>query len=115
MRERSQPCLNFQMGRCLAPCAGRVDAADYQRMVRDVLLILEGRTDQVVGELTAKMEQAAEALRFEQAAVYRDQIGRSPAPPSTRPLSPTTTWTRTCSASTARTPRWALPCCSCAA
>ena len=62
------------MGRCLAPCAGRVDAADYQRMVRDVLLILEGRTDQVVGELTAKMEQAAEALRFEQAAVYRDQI-----------------------------------------
>ena len=74
VRERSRPCLNFQMGRCLAPCAGRVDAADYQRMVRDVLLILEGRTDQVVGELTAKMEQAAEALRFEQAAVYRDQI-----------------------------------------
>ena len=74
VRERSRPCLNFQMGRCLAPCAGRVDAADYQRMVRDVLLILEGRTDQVVGELTAKMEQAAEALRFERAAVYRDQI-----------------------------------------
>ena len=74
VRERSRPCLNFQMGRCLAPCAGRVDAADYQRMVRDVLLILEGRTDQVVGELTARMEQAAEALRFEQAAVYRDQI-----------------------------------------
>ena len=74
VRERSRPCLNFQMGRCLAPCAGRVDAADYQRMVRDVLLILEGRTDEVVGELTAKMEQAAEALRFEQAAVYRDQI-----------------------------------------
>ena len=74
VRERSRPCLNFQMGRCLAPCAGRVDAADYQRMVRDVLLILEGHTDQVVGELTAKMEQAAAALRFEQAAGFRDQI-----------------------------------------
>ena len=74
VRERSRPCLNFQMGRCLAPCAGRVDPADYQRMVRDVLLILEGRTDEVVGELTAKMEQAAEALRFEQAAGYRDLI-----------------------------------------
>jgi excinuclease ABC subunit C len=74
VRERSRPCLNFQMGRCLAPCAGRVEAADYQRMVRDVLLILEGRTDEVVGELTAKMEQAAEALRFEQAAGFRDQI-----------------------------------------
>ena len=74
VRERSRPCLNFQMGRCLAPCAGRVDHADYQRMVRDVLLILEGRTDEVVGELTAKMEQAAEALRFEQAAGYRDLI-----------------------------------------
>ena len=59
VRERSRPCLNFQMGRCLAPCAGRVDPADYQSIVRDVPLIHEGRNDEVVGELTAKMETAS--------------------------------------------------------
>ena len=74
MRERSRPCLNFQMGRCLAPCAGKVDNAEYQRMVRDVLLILEGKVDEVVRELTSKMETAAEQLAFEKAALYRDQI-----------------------------------------
>ncbi len=74
MRERSRPCLNFQMGRCLAPCAGKVDSAEYQRMVREVLLILEGKVDEVVKELTSKMEQAAEQLAFEKAAIYRDQI-----------------------------------------
>ncbi|MDD2463213.1 MAG: excinuclease ABC subunit UvrC [Desulfobulbus sp.] len=74
MRERVRPCLNYQMGRCLAPCAGLVDAAEYQRMVRDVLLILEGKVAEVVRELTVKMEQAAEQLAFEKAALYRDQI-----------------------------------------
>ena len=74
MRERSRPCLNFQMGRCLAPCAGKVDEADYQRMVSDVLLILEGKVGEVVRALTAKMEQAAAELAFEKAAQFRDQI-----------------------------------------
>jgi len=74
MRERARPCLNYQMGRCLAPCAGKVNAEEYQRMVRDVLLILEGKIDEVVRELTAKMEQAAADLAFEKAALYRDQI-----------------------------------------
>jgi excinuclease ABC subunit C len=74
MRERTRPCLNFQMGRCLAPCAGKVEAEEYQQMVRDVLLILEGKVGEVVKELTAKMDQAAEYLAFEKAALYRDQI-----------------------------------------
>lgn len=74
MRERSRPCLNYQMGRCLAPCAGKVDPAEYQRMVRDVLLILEGKADAVVAHLTTMMEQAAAELAFEKAALYRDQI-----------------------------------------
>ena len=74
MRERTRPCLNYQMGRCLAPCAHKVQAEDYQRMVHDVLLILEGKVDEVVRELTAKMEQASAELAFEKAALYRDQI-----------------------------------------
>lgn len=74
MRPRQRPCLNFQMGRCLAPCAGKIDHADYQRMVRDILLILEGKATEVIKELNAKMEQAAHELAFEKAALYRDQI-----------------------------------------
>jgi excinuclease ABC subunit C len=74
VRERKRPCLNYQMGRCLAPCAGKVTPEDYQRMVRDVLLILEGKVTEVIKELTAKMEQAAADLAFEKAALYRDQI-----------------------------------------
>jgi len=74
MHARQRPCLNYQMGRCLAPCAGKVSAEDYQRMVRDVLLILEGKATEVVRELNAKMEAAASELAFEKAAVYRDQI-----------------------------------------
>ena len=74
VRERQRPCLNYQMGRCLAPCAGKVNSVDYQRMVHDVLLILEGKATEVVAELNAKMEQAAADLAFEKAALYRDQI-----------------------------------------
>lgn len=74
VRQRSRPCLNYQMGRCLAPCAGKVDAIDYQRMVRAVICILEGRIDNVIEDLTAKMTRAAEKLAFEKAAQYRDQI-----------------------------------------
>jgi excinuclease ABC subunit C len=74
MRERQRPCLNYQMGRCLAPCASKVDQIDYQQMVHDVLLILEGKATEVVKELNAKMDQAAVDLAFEKAALYRDQI-----------------------------------------
>lgn len=74
VRERQRPCLNYQIGRCLAPCAGKVNPEDYQRMVHDVLLILEGKATEVVAELNAKMEQAAADLAFEKAALYRDQI-----------------------------------------
>lgn len=74
MRPRSRPCLNFQMGRCLAPCAGRVEPAAYRQMVRDVLLILEGKVETVIRELTGKMEEAAASLAFEKAAQLRDQI-----------------------------------------
>lgn len=74
MRERSRPCLNFQMNRCLAPCAGRVSSEDYQHMVNNVVMILEGKADKVIKELTTKMEYAAAEQAFEQAALYRDQI-----------------------------------------
>ncbi len=74
VRDRGRPCLNFQMKRCLAPCAGLVDEADYRAMVDEILLILEGRSRQVIDRLQEKMDRAATELAYEKAALYRDQI-----------------------------------------
>jgi excinuclease ABC subunit C len=74
VRDRGRPCLNFQMKRCLAPCAGLVDQATYQTMVEEILFILEGKSRQVIDRLTDKMQTAARELQFESAALYRDQI-----------------------------------------
>lgn len=74
IRDRSRPCLNYQMKRCLAPCAGLVKHSTYQAMIREILLILEGKSHQVMDRLTDKMEKAAAELKFERAALYRDRI-----------------------------------------
>lgn len=74
IHQRSRPCLNHQMGRCLAPCAGLIDHASYMRMVREALFFLEGKNKVVISTLEKKMRQAAEKLDFEEAALYRDQI-----------------------------------------
>ncbi|MCI5137324.1 MAG: excinuclease ABC subunit C [Candidatus Electrothrix sp. AR1] len=74
MTKRGRPCLNFQMKRCLAPCCDLVSREEYQTMVDEVLLILEGKSRQVVDRLQEKMQAAADRLAFEEAALYRDQI-----------------------------------------
>jgi excinuclease ABC subunit C len=74
VHKRDRPCLNYQMKRCPAPCCGLIDRAEYQAMIDEVLLILEGKSRQVLDRLHEKMRAAAEQLAFEQAAFYRDQI-----------------------------------------
>ncbi|HEB95499.1 MAG TPA: excinuclease ABC subunit UvrC [Sedimenticola thiotaurini] len=73
-RNRSRPCLQYQIRRCTAPCVGLVDEADYARDVQDAVLFLEGRADRIVEGLVQRMERAAAGLEFEQAARYRDQV-----------------------------------------
>ncbi|MDR0805738.1 MAG: excinuclease ABC subunit UvrC [Enterobacteriaceae bacterium] len=74
-RNRSRPCLQYQIGRCLAPCvAGLVSDEDYQQQVNYVRLFLEGKDQQVLNQLIASMETASQALNFEEAARIRDQI-----------------------------------------
>ncbi|GAA4888597.1 excinuclease ABC subunit UvrC [Ferrimonas pelagia] len=73
-RNRSRPCLQYQLNRCSGPCAGMISAADYSEQVKLVRLFLQGQSQQVLGALATKMEQASQALAFEQAARYRDQI-----------------------------------------
>lgn len=74
LKPRTRPCLDLQMGRCLAPCADRIDQAGYRAMVEQVVLLLEGRNRQLTRQLEERMQQAAEALDFETAARLRDQL-----------------------------------------
>ncbi len=71
---RERPCLNHHIQRCLGPCCGLVDREKYRAMIREVCLFLEGRQEDLVRQLAARMEEAAEKLDFEQAARLRDQI-----------------------------------------
>ena len=73
-KRRSRPCLNYQIGRCLGPCIGAVSKEEYDRIVRELTLFLEGRARAVVAILTGQMEQAVDGLRFEEAAFLRDRI-----------------------------------------
>jgi len=71
---RTRPCLEHQIGRCPAPCVLPVPLGEYQRQVDDVRLFLQGRAEALGTRLKAKMGAAAEALEFELAARYRDQL-----------------------------------------
>jgi excinuclease ABC subunit C len=73
-RNRSRPCLQHQIGRCSAPCVGLVAPRDYDADVRRAALFLDGRGEELLGEMTRSMEQASERLDFEQAAALRDRI-----------------------------------------
>lgn len=73
-RNRSRPCLQHQIGRCTAPCVGLVSKQDYDRQVQMATDFLAGRSDELIGRLAQAMQQAADELAFERAAVLRDQI-----------------------------------------
>ena len=73
-RNRSRPCLQYQIGRCSGPCVGLVAEADYAESVRQAGLFLDGRSDELTKELTQAMEQASVALEFERAARLRDLV-----------------------------------------
>ena len=73
-RNRSRPCLQYQINRCTAPCVAAISEEEYARDVRHTEMFLAGQNADLVTELADQMEQAAQALDFEKAALYRDQI-----------------------------------------
>jgi len=74
-RNRTRPCLQYQIKRCKAPCVKLVDPEEYAEDVRHSVMFLEGRSNALAEELSKNMEKAAMALDFERAAEIRDQIG----------------------------------------
>ena len=73
-KNRSRPCLQYQIKRCTAPCVGLVDDEIYREDVKHSVMFLEGRNEEVIEELTGPMQKAADAQDYERAAQYRDQI-----------------------------------------
>jgi excinuclease ABC subunit C len=70
----SRPCLEYHINRCLGPCIGAVSKEEYQRVINQVILFLEGKQELIVPELRSRMAEAAENLDFEKAALIRDQV-----------------------------------------
>lgn len=71
---RQRPCLQYQIKRCSAPCVGYVTEAEYAGQVADATRFLTGQSNQIQREFAARMQEAAEALEFETAAIYRNRI-----------------------------------------
>lgn len=72
--KRARPCLNYHIGICSAPCAGKISAADYRESVAQAVKYIKNGASSTVSELKMKMEDAAEKLQFEKAARLRDRI-----------------------------------------
>ena len=74
LNNRQRPCLEFQIKRCSGPCCGKISSEEYRALVRQAVGILEGKTTNAINDLSDKMERAADALRFEEAAEWRDRV-----------------------------------------
>ncbi|MCP3931202.1 MAG: excinuclease ABC subunit UvrC [Bacteroidetes bacterium] len=74
LKPRKRPCLNLQMGQCLAPCLGLTDHEPYMENVKKVIMILEGRSRDIVTQLKKQMQDESYNFEFEKAAVTRDRI-----------------------------------------
>jgi len=72
---RARPCLEYQIGRCLAPCKGLIDETAYRKLAGSAVSFLQGRRRELISDLKRQMEEAAEGLNYEEAAHLRDRIG----------------------------------------
>jgi excinuclease ABC subunit C len=73
-KNRSRPCLQYQIKRCSAPCVEQISMQEYTRDLNDGIRFLEGKSDAIIHDRIAMMEQAADRLEYEEAASFRDQV-----------------------------------------
>ena len=74
LKERTRPCLNYHINRCLAPCMGLVSKEEYKKQIDEIIDLLEGRTNKILKELEEQMQEASKKLDYEKAAELRDRI-----------------------------------------
>ena len=74
LKMRRRPCLEYEIGRCSAPCLSLIAREEYHCLVKDGIAFLEGRAKSLLGDLRVRMNNLAEGLRFEEAAILRDRI-----------------------------------------
>src|SRR5437868_1186089 len=70
----ARPCMQYFMHRCLGPCASLAEKSAYDSALKGVITFLEGKQEAIVKSLRRQMEDAAEELQFERAAVFRDRV-----------------------------------------
>jgi excinuclease ABC subunit C len=85
---RTRPCLLYQIKRCSAPCTGEISRPAYDELVREAKAFLSGKSRAVREQLAREMEQAAEALDFERAAVLRDRLAALAAVQARQDINP---------------------------
>ena len=74
LKPRTRPCLNYHIGRCLAPCMGYVTKEEYKKQINEIIDLLDGKTDKIIKELTEQMQIASQKMDYEKAATLRDRI-----------------------------------------
>lgn len=70
----NKACINYQLGKCSAPCIGKISHEDYMQIVNKLIRFFEGKYDEILGEYRAEMEELSSQMRFEEAAKIRDKI-----------------------------------------
>ncbi|MFA7637627.1 MAG: excinuclease ABC subunit UvrC, partial [Monoglobales bacterium] len=73
---KERPCLNYHIGKCVAPCTGKLSEAEYNEIIDEVCDFLEGKSSDIIKRLRASMSEASDRLEFEKAADLRDKINR---------------------------------------
>lgn len=74
LKDRIRPCLNYHIGRCLAPCMGYLTKEEYKKQIDEIIDLLEGKVEKIVKELKIQMQESAEKMDYEKAANIRDRI-----------------------------------------
>ncbi len=74
LKERTRPCLNYHIKKCLAPCMKYITKEEYRKQINEIIDLLEGKTDKLLKELKMQMKEASKKLDFEKAADVRDKI-----------------------------------------
>ncbi|ENY8961764.1 excinuclease ABC subunit UvrC [Clostridioides difficile] len=74
IKNKTRPCLNLHINKCLGPCTGNVSKEEYGKMIEEIIMCLSGKEEKLMELLKEKMNESSMSFRFEEAAVYRDKI-----------------------------------------